>query len=123
MADPIRSSLRAMRRLRGRQVTFRRGSLEVPLIAVPGQTRQDISDGYGAATVHRFEDWIIERSDLAGTDGKQLTPLVGDEILRETPTGQAIYQVAEPDQNTPAWRAVDTDGYWIRIHTQYIGAT
>lgn len=120
MPDPIPSSLRAVRRLSGLSVEYRRGSLRVPLRAIPGKTEEETADAYGARTVHRFEDWIVEASDLAGADGQAITPEAGDTIQRETPAGTSTYQVTPPDPNRPPWRAIDQAGLWLRIHTQQI---
>ena len=117
----ILSSLRAVRRLRGQSVTYRRGSLRVALRAIPGRSEVETADSYGAPTVHRFKDYILERADLAGTDGQQLEPRAGDSIDKETPDGTVTYQVTSPDETNPPWRAVDdSDGLWIRIHAQQI---
>lgn len=119
--DPIPSSLRVARRLRGQSITYRRAdSLRVPLRAIKGTTEVETADSYGAMTVIRFADWILERSDLVGTDGQPIEPAAGDEIDQETPGGTNTYQVTPTDTTAPPYRDVDEAGKWVRIHSQEI---
>lgn len=123
MPDSTQLSLSRQRRISGVPIVYRRGEIAIPLVAIPGASHQTIENTHGVLTTHRFEDWLVEAADLAQPEGEPLTPAIGDQVRRETPHGLHAYEVTEPDPATPAWRAVDTDGYWIRIHTHFIGTT
>ncbi|MEM1061864.1 MAG: hypothetical protein AAGJ97_05985, partial [Planctomycetota bacterium] len=80
--------------LAGRTVTLRRGSAEVTITAVPGETSAEEStgdEGYDLAVTVRYRDYKIRASAYDFGDGP-VAPEVDDRIL----DGDDVWQVVAP---------------------------
>lgn len=102
-----------------RTVSYQRASQSVELVACLGRTIFRVSDGRGGEIRVQMTDWIVDAADLV-LDGEVVEPEEGDCIVDGGGPAAAIYQVAAPPGDEPAWRT--TDGYRarLRIHTELV---
>lgn len=117
--DATNQSLATLQALRGVSVTYRRGAVGVPVVAIPAKTIVEGADEANTITITRMRDWLIEADDLAD-GGELLTPEAGDEIEHATAARTVTYQVTMPAINMPVYREIGDLGEWLRVHSQKI---
>jgi hypothetical protein len=103
-----------------RQVVYRRGALEVAVLATVGWTLLKLDDGYGGVRMEWTDrDFLIQAADLV-LGGSPALPERGD-LIRETQgTKTFIYEVMAPGKEPP-WRWSDVYRKLLRIHTKQVG--
>ena len=97
----------------GEQVTFRRGSSSVKLVAAIGSSESEEQNAEGETTAQlRLVDFIFKASELK-LGGKPIEPIRGDQIIRDSGD---IYDVYPTNSGAPS---VYNDGREVlhRVHT------
>lgn len=100
------------------QVTYSRGDDSVQLAAVPGNTRLEISDEYGATVETKATDFLVS-ADALVLAGVRAKPRVGDRIRMTLPEGRVqVFEVLDLAGGGHA--EIDAHGLTWRIHTKQI---
>ena len=113
---PQRNVWLTIRRLRGEEVSYRRGDLSIDLVAVP--TRPDALqlDGPEQITFKSDElQFLIDPAELVDENGIQVEPQLTDTI--EIKRWQTKYKVQPTQKVTEAWRWSDPLRTWRRVNT------
>ena len=109
----------SLKTVAGTSVTYRRGSDTVPITALVGNTRIELSDEYGGTTVvGSVRDYIVQASDLV-LSATTIEPQPGDQIDETRGTDTYTYEVMHAGADTDH-RESDRFGVSWRIHTKLI---
>lgn len=113
----ITAASAATRRLRGQEVTYRRGDSLLIIItrAVMGSKNWNTEALYtGVRIGDKPTDWLISVDELVDGSGDAVTPQRGDEI--ETDDG-TVYRVMPFGPDDQLWEWHDRGKTTLRIHT------
>lgn len=116
-AEAIRAGLDAAREVSGIPVVYRRGALQVSLVAIPGRRNFDVQTESGVLYI-RSDDFLIARGDLI-LGGQETEPARGDFIDADiSGSGKVATFEVMPEAALPAWEWRGPYQSEYRIHTK-----
>ena len=100
----------------GATITYRRGTDEVELTVLAGQSDGQMAGGDGFSTVFRTQDFTLLASELKPNGNTIVKPQRGDEIDWTDEGTKTTFVVNHPDPQQPPYRKADPAGRMLRVH-------
>ena|SRR5688572_16406788 len=111
----IAAAAKAHQRVAGVDIRYVRGDQEIPLKAVPGTTRYELTDSDGRIISAQTRDYLIIADELL-LDGAPVEPQREDKIIQSQADGEHTYKLLELPASK-CWRWSDEQHVRYRVHT------